>query len=57
MANAYSDRNVPEDDMAHTAKDKMKRPHRATRLRGGIYPVTGAVLGAIVLIGIMFYFW
>ena len=57
MANTYIDRNTYEDDMAYTAKDKISRPHRATRLRGGIYPVTGVVLGAIVLIGTMLYFW
>lgn len=56
MANASTDRNVYDDDMAHTTKDALKRPHRATPLRGGIYPVTGAIICAIVMLGVMFYF-
>lgn len=56
MVNASTDRNAYDDDMAHTTKDALKRPHRATRLRGGIYPVTGVFIGAIVMLGIVFYF-
>lgn len=46
----------PENKEAHTLDEKIKRPHRATPLRGGIYPVVGSIIGAVALIALVIYF-
>lgn len=44
------------DDTVHTAKEAIKRPHRATRLPGGIYPVTGVILAGFIMLAFVIYF-
>ncbi len=42
---------------AETVKEAIEKPHRATRFRDGIYPITGTVIGVLILVGLVIYFF
>jgi hypothetical protein len=49
-------RDVDTSEPAHSVEEAVKKPHRATRFRDGIYPITGGVIAIVVLVGLVFYF-
>ena len=41
---------------AEQLAEAVKEPHNATKIRDGIYPLTGIALALLVMIGLVVYF-